>query len=105
MKLEVNEHAETDTMKVISLFADMGLTEEVLGSDPLAELLLEAELDSEVSQQNEIVARNVVSEGLFPDQSMYILEQQLKSLKSSLGRISFYMEDVEDLLPFRAKNL
>jgi len=72
-------------------------------SDPLRELLMEGlmQLDQETEEQESLNAANriVVSEAQFPDQSMYVLDKQLHSLRESLDRIRFYIGDVEDLLP------
>ncbi|NBV99950.1 MAG: hypothetical protein EBR67_10695 [Proteobacteria bacterium] len=40
-----------------------------------------------------------VAESMFPDQSLFVLEEQLKAIKSNLSRIKFYMGDINDLIP------
>lgn len=100
MRVGVDEQVEKDTLNVVSLFGGMNLGQELVMSDPLSDLLTEGELlEDELHEKIEFKVRNVVDENQFPDQAMFVLDQQLKSLKSSLKRISFYMDDVEDLLP------
>jgi hypothetical protein len=41
----------------------------------------------------------LVKEHQFPEQSIYTLQEQLMILKSKLGRIKFYLEELEDILP------
>lgn len=71
--------------------------------DPIQELISESLLNLEEEQkleaQKTISKRLLVSEHQFPDQSMYVLDQQLKHLKDSLERIKFYLGDLDDLLP------
>jgi hypothetical protein len=69
---------------------------------------LKDSLDQENSEEEEISvsietqrAPSVprVSETMFPDQSLFVLEEQLKAIKSNLSRIKFYMGDINDLIP------
>lgn len=90
------ENVEKNSV-VLSLFKESA-AQEILIQDPLETLIQEAEIESPAMETAE-AARLVVSEELFPDQSIYILEQQLKSLRSSMNRMKFYLEGVDDLLP------
>ncbi len=81
---------------VVSLF---GGTHEEMIPDPLEQLLLETE--TLLVEEKKLVTKNypVVTASQFPDQSMFVLEQQLGHLKESIGRIKYYMLDLDDLLP------
>lgn len=87
---------ETAELNVVPLFR--GGQEEVL-PDPLETLIQETEtlLTEEIKVESH--DRILVSETQFPDQSMFILDQQLSALKDSLGRMKFYLLDLDDLLP------
>lgn len=69
--------------------------------DPLQELLNEAEAEAWEADEAPVVkaSRVLVTETQFPDQSMYTLEAQLAKLNQSLGRLKFYVSDLDDLLP------
>jgi hypothetical protein len=87
---------ETAEMKVVPLFGN--IQEENI-PDPLETLLLETE---EILSDEKIVEthdRLMVSETQFPDQSMFVLDQQLSQLKDSISRMKFYLLDLDDLLP------
>jgi|GEM_PF-1402010 len=88
----MNENAN-----VVSLFSST----QIELPDPLQELLKEAEL--EAWEEDEVVApkasRLLVSENQFPDQSLFTLEKQLANLNESMGRLKFYLSDLDDLLP------
>lgn len=86
------------TENVVPLFGDI---EVPLLSDPLEELLAEAYLIDEGDDESEHFTerRDLVLESHYPEQSMYILDKQLESLKESLKRIRFYLGDVDDLIP------
>lgn len=99
MNVGGSEQVERDTLNVVSLFGEADLNHEALLSDPLTDLIQESLIDDTESEPIEVRSRNVVTESQFPDQSMHILDQQLKSLRSSMNRIRFYLDDVEDLLP------
>jgi hypothetical protein len=76
-----------------------GLSPVIPGDDPLSELLAEGlppEPRISISASPE---RMLVTPELFPDESMYRLDSQLKELKESLDRIKFYLMDMDDLLP------
>lgn len=83
-------------MKVVPLFG--GVQEENI-PDPLETLIQETEIL--LTEERKLVERNLplVTESQFPDQSMFTLDQQLEMLKESVGRIKFYLLDLDDLLP------
>ena len=71
-------------------------------SDPLQDLLNEAEIEAWEELEEAPVAkapRILVTDKQFPEQSLYTLEQQLENLNQSLGRLKFYLSDLNDLLP------
>lgn len=83
-------------MNVLSLFS----SNQIEMPDPLQELLREAELDAWKEEEEVVQAKRLlVTEAQFPDQSMFVLEQQLANLTQSLGRLRFYLGDLDDLLP------
>ena len=83
-------------MNVLSLFS----SNQIEMPDSLQELLREAELDAWKEEEEVVqVKRLLVTETQFPDQSMFVLEQQLANLTQSLGRLRFYLSDLDDLLP------
>ena len=83
-------------MNVLSLFS----SNQIEMPDPLQELLREAELDAWKEEEEIVQAKRLlVTETQFPDQSMFVLEQQLANLTQSLGRLRFYLSDLDDLLP------
>ncbi len=97
--MNVADQAEmTTNSNVLSLFS----TVKVEMPDPLQELLNEAE--AEAWAEEDIIPeapakRLLVSDKQFPDQSLYTLDQQLANLTKSLGRLKFYLNDLDDLLP------
>lgn len=97
MNLGSREQAERDTINVVSLFGQRN--EEIVMNDPLEELMKESAIEDTVLENQDIRIAKLVNENQFPDQSMYILEEQLSNLRTSLNRIKFYMGDIEDLLP------
>lgn len=85
-------------MNVLPLFGRVDSTI----ADPIQELLDEANL----AQDEEIevspvapVKRSSVTLSQFPDQSMYVLDEQLNELKDRLNRIKFYLGDLDALIP------
>lgn len=84
-------------VNVVSLFGSTKIQEEL--PDPLSELLLEADVAEVDDEPMQVQRRHLVTSAQFPDQSMFVLEQQLSSLKESVGRIKFYLSDLDDLLP------
>ncbi len=104
MRAGSDNQIETETLNVVSLFGGQALVQEALSADPLESLLEEAMFEESLEEEEEAVTlapRKVVTENQFPDQSMYILSEQLKALRSQLKRINFYLDDVEDLIPVR----
>jgi hypothetical protein len=93
-----------ENSNVLSLFARPELSSETM-LDPLQELLREAEIEafaeSEDDRPLQSRKRLLVSETQFPDQSLYTLEQQLSQLNVSLGRLKFYLSDLDDILPVK----
>lgn len=82
---------------VVPLF---GGTQEEFIPDPLEQLLQETEsLLVEEKKLIQTAKTPMVTESQFPDQSMFILDQQLGHLKESISRIKYYMLDLDDLLP------
>jgi hypothetical protein len=96
MNLSSGDQMDAENLKVISLFKKMDTIESSL--DPIEELVEELGLE-EISETRTLVERNVVTENHFPDQSLHILDEQLKSLKKRLNRMKFYMGELDDLLP------
>ena len=84
---------------VLSLFGGL----EVELNDPLQDLIQEGhspDLDLELDETPVSERKRVlVTENQFPDQSLHILDQQLAELKMNLGRLKFYLGDLDDLLP------
>ena len=60
--------------------------------------LIDEARDFEVDSESYSSVR-VVNESSFPDQSIYLLEDQLSELKSRLERMRFYLRELEDILP------
>ena len=85
-------------LNVVSLFN----SQETFTADPLAEMLKEGEcgqneMDAAPELQNE--RRKLVREDHFPEQGLFILDQQLEALNERLSRIKFYLSDLDDILP------
>jgi hypothetical protein len=99
MNLSAQEQVE-NTVNVVSLFGRMN-KEVVIENDPLSDLIKESEIPDmdEVIMAAPAKLRKVVSADQFPDQSIYVLEEQLSNLRSSMNRIKFYLGDLDDLLP------
>src|SRR5665648_250733 len=97
MNLSGQEQLETDNVNVVSLFGRM--KQEVIISDPLSDLIKESEIEDIAELTVEMKPRKVVNENQFPDQSIYVLVEQLSNLRTSLNRIKFYLGDLDDLLP------
>ncbi len=87
---------EKAQMNVVPLFG--GTSTEII-PDPLETLLLETEII--LSEEKKLAGPSlpVVTAQQFPDQSMFVLDQQLSHLKESVNRIKFYLLDLDDLLP------
>lgn len=104
MSVVGREHVEADTVNVISLFGRSPSIETEMLNDPMADLIQEGsmedfDLENDVEIKIEVVPRKTVDMNQFPDQSMFVLEEQLANLRSSLNRIKFYLGDLDDLLP------
>lgn len=102
MSVVGREHVEADTVNVVSLFG-RSIGSGVI-SDPMTDLIQEGEmedfdLESDIDSKIEVAPRKTVDMNQFPDQSMFVLEEQLANLRSNLNRIKFYLGDLEDLLP------
>jgi hypothetical protein len=91
------EQVERDTLNVISLFKQN--EDVIIENDPLESLLAEGAIEETTLEAANFRVRRVVTEDQFPDQSLYILEEQLKNLRNSMNRIKFYLGDIDDLLP------
>lgn len=94
----------SEVMNVVSLFGNEMMESSVV--DPLESLIEEAQVDVTEEDFDLIIdieleeePRAVLTSAEFPDQSMYVLEEQLANLKESIGRIRFYLGDLEDVLP------
>jgi hypothetical protein len=98
MNFSEREHVEADTVNVVSLFGKLN-HQEVIFDDPLENLLLEAGVLDPVIAKAPVAARRVVNQNQFPDQSIYVLEEQLASLRISLNKLKFYLGDIDDLIP------
>jgi hypothetical protein len=96
MNLTGGEQMNVENVKVISLFKKMDTIESTL--DPIAELIEEMGVE-EVSETKVEMKRNVATENHFPDQSLFILDEQMKLLKKRLNRMKFYIGELDDLLP------
>lgn len=100
MEFVSKEQAEMNDVNVVSLFGRTIETE--IMNDPIADLIQEGQLDDfdlMTETPKNIAPRKVVNLNQFPDQSMFVLEEQLQSLRSNLNRIKFYLGDLEDLIP------
>lgn len=97
MSLRGKEQVVAEPVNVVSLFSS--INQEIIVNDPLTDLIKESEIEDVVLKSEEVRPRKVVSENLFPDQSLFILEDQLKTLKSSLDRMKYYLDELHDVLP------
>ena len=97
MNLSGREQLEADKVNVVSLFSKSNA--EIIINDPLEELMKESAIADVIPESREVRVSKIVNVNQFPDQSIYILEEQLSNLKASLNRIKFYLGDIEDLLP------
>jgi hypothetical protein len=101
MNFSGQQQNEVQKAKVVSLFSYQQ-NEEVTIPDPLETLLDEAAGEEESFARTEVTPRKIASEKQFPDQSLFVLEEQLQHLRKSLNRMKFYLNEIEDILP---KNL
>lgn len=102
MNLNRREPAQVEDVNVVSLFGNFSQSESIL-NDPLRDLIEEAQIEDEVLLEEEVSPRKLVTMNQFPEDSMFILEDQLSNLKSSLNRMKFLLGELEDILP--VKNL
>jgi hypothetical protein len=90
---------EAQSLNVLPLFGEL----EIPLVDPLQDLLDEGAQDLLEEETLEALrptpSRSLVSEGQYPDQSMYILDGQLNNLKERVKRLKFYLGELEDILP------
>lgn len=96
--MNVTGNAEkSEYTNVLSLFSST----QIEIPDPLQELLKEAQTEAWQEEEKSIIQakRILATETQFPDQSIFTLEQQLANLTTSLGRLKFYLTDLDDLLP------
>jgi hypothetical protein len=92
-----NRSEGAEVKNVVPLFSSIQVE---LPSDALTEMLAEGVvLDSVDETMIESSPRMVVRENQFPDQSMFVLDQQISGLKERLDRLKFYLADLDDLLP------
>lgn len=87
---------ENEKVNVLSLFGNT--SEAIIQNDPLTDLIKESEIEDVVLSSDTIRSGKVVNEDLFPDQSLFILEEQLANLRSNLNRIKFYLGELDDIL-------
>lgn len=97
MNVNELEQVEVNKLNVVSLFKEA--SKSITVTDPLMDLLTEAHVEDEIVTKAHVRIAKVVNENQYPDQSMFILEEQLHKLRSTLNRIKFYAEEMEDLIP------
>lgn len=102
MNLNRREPAQVEDVNVVSLFGNFSQSETIL-NDPLRDLIEEAQIEDEILIEEEVSPRKLVTMNQYPEDSMFILEDQLSNLKSSLNRMKFILGELEDILP--VKNL
>lgn len=91
---------QTAEANVVPLFAKIKIETQTETSQLLPETLTEWDLNIDSEEQAPVmVARSLVTENHFPDQSLFILNDQVSKLKESIDRLKFYLNDVDDLLP------
>jgi hypothetical protein len=91
----VGTHVEAHAMNVVPIF-DFQKD----APDPLEELLLESGLVDDMDEVNSSSTIRLVAKPThFPQQSMYVLETQLKDLKYNIERLKYFLGDLDDLLP------
>lgn len=96
-KMNVKGNVEAE-VNVVPLFGNFG--QEFL-SDPLTEMIQESQIGMTAEELPPLrkERRKTVRDDQFPEQGLYILDQQLQTLKESVARIKFYLSDLDDLLP------
>lgn len=98
MNLNGREEAQVETLNVVSLWKTQEHAE-VIQNDPLTDLILEAAIEDEVLETAHVRTARLVNENQFPDQSMYILDEQLMNLRTNLKRIKFYLGELDEIIP------
>ncbi len=89
---------ELGSENIISLFGRINTLDIKAEAVVMDEEIVTVSEDEEIPLP-QIRVSKVVNENQFPDQSLYVLDEQLKSLKSSLSRLKFYMGELDDILP------
>lgn len=98
-KTMFTESQNAQSSNVLALFGD-----QEIGIDPLQTLLDEAQTEAFLEEESEDLETNLKRPAVVnvlgnPDQSMYLLENQLEALKDRMGRLNFYLNGVQDILP------
>lgn len=97
MSLNEREQVEVSTLNVVSLFKK-SVSEEII-HDPLEVLMEESQIEDEVLMPSEVRISFTVNENQFPDQSLYILDEQLSQLRTKINRIKFYLGELDEIIP------
>jgi hypothetical protein len=91
---------QTAQANVVPLFAKIQINHEVEVQETSA--AMDWDLDVDLKDETIVAApRITVRENQFPDQSMFVLNDQILKLKENIDRLKFYLNDVDDLLPRR----
>lgn len=90
-----SDKVKNENVNVLALFSQMN--EEIFIQDSVETLLEEAQIQNPEPFKTSV--RVVVQENQFPEQSLFTLEEQLKTLKSNMNRIKFYLGELDDILP------
>lgn len=92
-----------ESEKVVSLFGTQAdhlpLNNSTESQSFISETLEDLDTKAEALDKQEFQASRLVLEDQFPDQSMFILADQMEQLKTSLSRLKFYLGELEDVLP------
>ncbi len=88
---------QTAEANVVPLFAKIQINTEAVES--VHEPMMDWDLEEPLETVQVKVQRTLVTENQFPDQSLFILNDQVSKLKESIERLKFYLNDVDDLLP------
>jgi cell fate (sporulation/competence/biofilm development) regulator YlbF (YheA/YmcA/DUF963 family) len=88
-------NSEVETLNVVPLFANLGTKIKTLVDE------VEVEVEEPVKEEKVVktAERLLVRPNQFPDQSIIVLNEQMKSLKNTMDRLKFYLGDLEDILP------
>lgn len=96
---------DLNNSNVLSLFGGAAVERSpAVEIDPLQALLDEAQAEAwetEITHEAPALRADqvVITAEQFPDQSMFLLEKQLQQLNERMGRLKFYLSDLDDLLP------